>query len=329
MSPLGRCTLRAALAACAVIFGAALLASAIRILPWLVAPAIPWTVTLEFAKVLAAVAARAALFLGVPIGSALAAASFVERGEARALLALGVAPSKIVIASSPVVFALCAGLGLSGLFGEALSDRPSHFVNQLVARAKDSCKRPSPAGTAVVPLLGVTWLCFEHTQARIVGSVPGMQSRAWFEARDLVVLPSLDGFVLRDARFVARGEPRASGIPLLLRARVGEAYVSGLDTGLRAASLPASLRVVIAIFSAGVLSVALEWWIVRAAVASRLFGAFCGASASLCAFGILQALDHVRASPLGYVAVPLGGVAWLGLIALGWRRFAAASSRNQ
>ena len=87
-----RATARVGLA----ILGVAVLAGTVRVLPWLVAPHVPFRVALPFARALFAVGLETTLLAAPPIGWAFCAAALVERGEARALFATGASPAGIV-----------------------------------------------------------------------------------------------------------------------------------------------------------------------------------------------------------------------------------------
>src|ERR1019366_3731159 len=91
----------AALLATAILALVGLLAGAVRVLPWLLDPAVPWRVAQPFARGLAAVSLEAALLVGWPIGWALACFRFVERGEARVLQTLGQPPFETVARLMP------------------------------------------------------------------------------------------------------------------------------------------------------------------------------------------------------------------------------------
>src|SRR5580692_2034193 len=96
VSQLASAARNAALVATAILALVGLLAGAVRVLPWLLDPAVPWRVAQPFARGLAAIAIEAALLVGWPIGWALACFRFVERGEARVLQTLGQPPLETV-----------------------------------------------------------------------------------------------------------------------------------------------------------------------------------------------------------------------------------------
>jgi hypothetical protein len=93
------------------VFGVAILAGAVRILPLLLTPGVPAEVAWPLGRGVAGVALETALFVAPPLGWALAAAKLVDRGEARALFALGVRPWTIVLGAWPAAVLLAAGPG--------------------------------------------------------------------------------------------------------------------------------------------------------------------------------------------------------------------------
>ena len=110
---LGGAARNAALVATAILALVGLLAGAVRVLPWLLDPAVPWRVAQPFARGLAAVSLEAALLVGWPIGWALACFRFVERGEARVLQTLGQPPhetvARLMPGGAPLALALAGG----------------------------------------------------------------------------------------------------------------------------------------------------------------------------------------------------------------------------
>ncbi|HEY5241342.1 MAG TPA: hypothetical protein VIJ22_07750, partial [Polyangiaceae bacterium] len=77
MRSLSRGARNTALVASGAIALVGVVAGAVRLMPWLLDPAVPWRVAAPFARGLAAVAFEAALLVGWPVGWALAACRFV------------------------------------------------------------------------------------------------------------------------------------------------------------------------------------------------------------------------------------------------------------
>src|SRR5262245_51090389 len=120
MGTLGSRSVRAAFLATGIVLAVGFAAGMVRVLPWLFAPEIPFEVALPFARALGAKSTETAFLLGPPIGFALAAALFVERGEARALEALGVSPSDMTRSVGVHVLAIAlAGLAIGLAWGSS------------------------------------------------------------------------------------------------------------------------------------------------------------------------------------------------------------------
>src|SRR5690606_37509964 len=167
-----------------VVLMLALGAALVRLLPWLLSPEVPLGVALPFAKALVAVAFEAAFLVGVPAGCGLGTALFVERGEARALHSLGVSPLGLSLRALPVIFG-CSLLGLVATsLAQSSTDNPGRFARALVERGREGCESARPRSVSV-PIVGVTWLCFEQGPPRVTGPVPESGGRAWSSARTI------------------------------------------------------------------------------------------------------------------------------------------------
>ena len=91
-TPLAWPALQSASAFTAGLAVVALLGGAVRVLPWVLEPSVPFRVALPFARSVVELAVEAALLAGFPIGFSLAAHRFAERGDARVYELLGEAP---------------------------------------------------------------------------------------------------------------------------------------------------------------------------------------------------------------------------------------------
>ena len=131
---LGSASRNAALVAASILALVGLLAGAVRVLPWLLAPGVPWRVAEPFARGLAAVSFEAALLVGWPIGWALACFRFVEGGEARVLQTLGQGPHETVARLMPRGAPLALALaGVALVYGGDAS-APGRVATDLVAQ---------------------------------------------------------------------------------------------------------------------------------------------------------------------------------------------------
>ena len=150
-SPLQGKALRSALAASGAVAVAAGLGGAVRLLPWLLDPAVTFRLAMPFARGLLALACEAALLVGWPIGWALAAAALVERGEARALATLGESPTQAVVRLGPQAAAFACALGLVSFLGGREASEPGEGLTDLVERGRETCASVRDEGIYSVP----------------------------------------------------------------------------------------------------------------------------------------------------------------------------------
>jgi hypothetical protein len=323
--PLARHLTRACGGAVLVVLGLALAAGAIRLLPWIVSPAVPLAVAAPFAEALAALACESALMIGLPAGCGLGAAKFVERGEARALMALGLSPARLVLRAAPPVLALALVGSAVGAAWNADASKPGRIARELVARGRQSCDESAGPAAFQVPLVGVTWLCFPGERPRVVGPLPGIGDRAWFTADSLVPSEDLRRLALSDLKVVARAEDGRERLHL----RVQTAVVSGLVAWGRPARLPAFWRAVLAGSTAVILALFSAWLVISAGVGSRPLGLLVAVGPTLASWALWHAADRVEAPGYYYLLVPLCGLAlvralrspgrWLGRLSRGRR----------
>lgn len=281
----------------------------VRLLPWLLAPDVPLEVSWPFARALLAAAAEAAVLLGVPMGAAWAAATSVERGEARALHALGVGPVELTRSILPALVALAAGYVALAVAWDSGADRPGVLAGRLVDRGRASCETARTPRAASVPLVQVSWLCFPGRSSRVTGPLPGIAGRAWFSARALTPSEDLRVIALDDLHVTAR---TPGGKTLSLSAGLG--VVRGLPPWGRSAKLAAMPRAALVAFSA--LAFALV------VVALCLLRGLPGRARALVVGGIpglvaLASLSRVEASALpreAFLAVPVLACACSGLV---------------
>src|SRR5580704_3807049 len=148
---LGSASRNAALVAASILALVGLLASAVRVLPWLIDPAVPWRVAEPFARGLAAVSFEAALLVGWPIGWALACFRFVEGGEARVLQTLGQPPHETVARLMPRGAPLALALAAVALVYGGDASAPGRVATDLVATARVACEAARAPVTYPIP----------------------------------------------------------------------------------------------------------------------------------------------------------------------------------
>lgn len=312
MGPLGRAASRHGLFASAVVLAIALAAGAIRLLPWLLSREVPLRVAWPFAQALAAVAVETAFFVGLPVGFALAAAQLVERGEARALLALGASPARITLGA--LAHALLLGaLAFAGAVGfDADASVPGRFARQLVEQGRASCAGAREPRTALVPLVDVTWLCFPGAPPRVVGTLPGFGERAWFSATQLEPSDDLRSLSLEDLRIVTR----KSGATPELRLHVARARVSGLAPWGRPSKIAVAPRAGLLVATALALALLSVWVVVRRSRDSRVAALLFGGAPALAALSALHAIDKGPLPAPAYALVVGAALAALALAVL-------------
>ncbi len=300
-----------------------LAAGGIRLLPWLWSPEVPLEVALPFARALGAAATETALLFGLPIGVALAVATFVERGEGRALLALGASPARLVLGASLPVAALGASLALASMAWGSSADVPGRFAVDLIAQGRSSCARVSAPKSAQVPLVGVTWLCFPGQPPRVTGKLPGLGERGRYTAT--AVSPSED---LRQVSFTdLRVFTKKLDDQVALELAVQSATVRGLPGWGRSAKLPFVLRAWWVAATAVALALGAAGLVIGFGVARRVGALAVGGLPALAAFVVLSRLDASALGPLSYALVPAVGGGALVLVAAACRFLPADFAR--
>jgi chorismate-pyruvate lyase len=286
-----------------LILGAALVGAMIRLLPWVLDPAIAWSTLAPFAKSLLAVAFEAALMTGWPVGWALATQRLVERGEARVLASLGERPVRTISRLFPQALILGSVLALSSLVLGREAVAPGRVVNELLAEGRASCE---PGTTHGIPFVSATWLCPPRTAGnetpRLVGRAP--VGNVVFTAEEAKVSDDLRRIELAGARLALPGAPATN-----VRVRVGTLVLRGLAPWARASSLPPLLRAVVVTGSALVAGCAAAAALLRG---RRRIGGV--AAAAIGAAGPLAALATLRALELRVPETSPGG--WLLLFLL-------------
>jgi hypothetical protein len=298
MRPLFTLSARWVLVCCCLVFSVALVGASVRLLPWLVARDVPLETSLVFAEVLAARGAEVAVLIGLPVGTAIAAALFVERGEARALAALGVRPLRLAAGLVPLAVATV----LSSIAVARSTETPTtnEFVGRLVGSGRRVCAGARPPRRVDVPLVSMSWLCFA-TGPRLVGAVPGLRSELWFTAADLRGFAGERGLIVDDLRVV--------GPNLGLSLHATEARVSGLPGGPGARRPGGALRGLLTGLVATATALASAWGVLRRNPQGPSRAAAAAGAAALATIALLRSLDDGQAGVAAHaLAVPVGAV---------------------
>jgi hypothetical protein len=292
------------------IAGAGIVAGAVRILPWLLDPAVPWAVAAPFARALAAVAFESGLLVGWPIGWSLACFRLVESGEALTLQTLGERPRTTCarLAWQGAVFS--AVLGAVALDYGRDASAPGRIATELVARARSSCGRVRAPTTYSVPFTDFTWLCAQGRVPRLVGSLPGGMSAAVLSARDARISGDFRAVELDDARVLLPGSP-----PTVLR--VATLALRGMSPWAAASSVPPLVRAVVLVLSAGVAAWLTAYFVLVGTVRTRQGVLALAAAGPIAALGLMRVLGGVGAGPALFALVPIASgacpavAAWL------------------
>jgi hypothetical protein len=293
-----------ALTASGVLLAVALLAAAVRVLPWILDPRVPLRAVLPFARSLLGVAAEAALLVGWPVGWALALARRVDSGEARVFALLGEAPWRTVMRLAPEAAGLAALLFLVSLSGGRDAEAPGHVVDALLAEGRTSCAQVTGAtgpATFSVPLADATWLCDPPRPPRLVAFTPGALGGIPFTAISAHLSGDLRALDLEDVH-VGFGDPAKTRFAV----HAAHVHLGGLPSWARASSLPAFLRgllVACAALAAGFVSA--ERLLRARAFPGLPMVLALGASGPLAALATMRALE-AHAAPAGwFFLVPL------------------------
>ena len=292
----------AALLATAILALVGLLAGAVRVLPWLLDPAVPWRVAQPFARGLAAVSLEAALLVGWPIGWALACFRFVERGEARVLQTLGQPPFETVVRLMPRGTPLALALGAVALVYGSDATAPGHVVTDLIAGAQASCEDARAPATYSIPFTDLTWLCAPGRPPRVVGSGPGQLGSVTLTARAARVAGDFRAFELDDAQVLLPSNPS-------VLVRVGSLSMHGMAPWARASTLSAPLRALVLGLTAWLSASLAAYLTLRRAAGTRAHALVLGAAGPIAALGLIRLFETSDARPSFFSLVPLAGCA--------------------
>jgi hypothetical protein len=298
---LARPATAAALLAVGAIAVAGFVAGAVRVLPWVLDPAVPLRAAMPFARGLAAVAIESAFLVGWPLGWTVAFFRIVESGEARVLQTLGQSPAVTVARLAPHGAGFALALAVVGIAWGRDASAPGSVANDLIAQARASCETVKSPVAYSVPFTSLTWLCAPGGEPRLVGSVPAAAERAAFSAADAHVAGDFRSLELRDARLLVAG-PAAPP----MQAHVHALAIRGLAPWAQASTLPASLRGLVLALS-GIAGAFLgAYAVLRGAARSRLEAVVLGAAGPLVALGLMRWLERMGSRPAVFAVVPLG-----------------------
>jgi len=305
----------AVLVACSAIALAGVAAGAVRVLPWLLDPAVPWRVAGPFARGLAAIAMEAALLIGWPIGWAIASLRFVESGEARVHQTLGEPPLRTVGRLVGQGTLLAAVLAAVALFYARDAGAPGRVANELLAHARTSCSAVRTPTTYAIPFTDLTWLCSPGQEALLVGSPTRALQSAIVTAKNARIAGDFRALELDDARGLLKGQP-----PIAFH--VASLSMRGMAPWAQASSVPPPLRALILVLTAWAAASLGAYVVLRHAVRTRIGVLLLGAGGPVGALGLMRLLERLGARPIAFVLVPLAGSACTlatAALLVGWR----------
>jgi hypothetical protein len=291
-----------ALLASAAIALVGTVAGSVRLLPWLLDPAVPWGVALPFARGLVAVALEAAVLVGWPVGWALASCRFVERGEGRVLLALGERPIRTVGRLAPQGAALALLLSAVALVYAGDARAPGRVATELVAQARAACVRAATPTTYSIPFTDMTWLCAPGRPPRLVSRGPGAMRGALFTASDARIAGDFRAVELDDARVQLGTTPAVT-------VHVHALSMRGMAPWARASILPAYARAILLSLTAWAAASLAVLAVLCQAVRARAGAIVIGAIGPVAALGILRVLERASAPSAAFVLLPLAACA--------------------
>lgn len=303
-SPIEGLAWRGALGATGVVALAAGLGGVVRLLPWLLDPAVTFRLAAPFARGLAALACEAALVVGWPVGWAIATMRVVERGEARALATLGESAARTVLRLAPQGLALACALGFVSFVGGREASEPGRVVTDLIARGREACLGVTSDATYVVPFASATWLCSPSAAPRLVGRAPGTLSGSLFTAGNASAAGDLREIDLHDAHLVLGGA----------RVQVGLLRLRGLLPFAHASRIPPFARALSLVLAAAFASSLTALQILEGAIRGRFAALSTSAAGPIVALGALRAVESGEGPWIFTALAPIAALVAVALI---------------
>lgn len=302
---------RLGVAIAAGVLAVALLAGGIRVLPLLLAAGVPLRLAPVLARGVLGVALETALFVAPPIAWALATARLVERGEARALFASGVAPWRIVASTWPAALAVALASTLAAASWGREASAPGRLVRDLLGEAREACTVAAKPAAIDVPLVGLAWVCLAGEAPRLVGAAQltpeqGGSAAPVFSATTLEVSDDLRELTARDLTLALPGSGPDPGAGS--RLHVSEAALRGVTPIGRASNLGVAARALLLGASAVLMAALAAASTLRGAIKSRVRALALGAAGPAAALLTFSSLERAAISPFVYAAMPLAGI---------------------
>ncbi len=296
--PLAPHTTRTTLACCGGLAIVALIAGAVRVLPWLLDPAVPLRVAGPFVRGVLELAVEAAVVVGWPLGWALAGQRFAERGEARVLMLLGESPLRTAAAQWRGAWPFALVLAIASVMGAIDATAPGRMAQDLVEEGRTACANATTPTTYAVPFVSATWLCAPGYSPRLYGTGPGSLHAVLFTAAAAHIAPDMRRIELDDARL---------SIPQV-DLQLGRVVIHGMAPWTHASNLGPVPRAVLLVFaSALAAALALSASLMRLA-RGTLAAVLVGASGPLATLGLMRVLERGETATAFYALTPLAAV---------------------
>ncbi len=302
----------------ALFIGLGFLVGALRFLPWVLGAGLPFELLLLLAAELLSMSLEVALFVAPPLAFALSSAALVERGELRALQALGAHPARIAWSGWPVLLGAALMMSAaSGAWGK-VAVSPSLRAQVWIEQARDACVRKAleqrSGAPAIVSIRAIdfAWICFSGEPPRLVGTLPaGRESGALsaLSAHSLVFSDDMRSLHFSDARLLLGDAAEA---PQRLSLSAGEIRISGVVPAGRPSNLSPLIRALLLSLSASALSLWVSLLVLLNAHKNRAHALLLGVSGASAALLVFSSLERSPTSLAFYALVPALGLflAW-------------------
>jgi hypothetical protein len=276
---------------------------AVRLLPWLLDPAVPAAAAIPFARALISSALEASLLVGWPVGWALACLGAVERGEAVVVQSLGRSPWSTVTRFGRSAVMLAATLSACSFLCGADATAPGRVATDLIAEAGLACERWTTTGASgrvyAIPFTDLAWLCAPDRAPAIAGPVPGaVASGAFVVARRARVGGDFRALELEEAHLILGRQPQVA-------VRVSHVTVHGMTPWSHASNWPPVWRAAGLALTAWASASLAGYAALRFLVRSRGGAIALGALGPLVALWTLRNLERSDAHAVAYATVPI------------------------
>lgn len=297
LHPLSPSASKSALIWCGGLVALALFAGVVRILPWVLDPSVPMRVALPFARGVGELAIEAAILVGWPLGWALAAHKFAERGEARAMMLLGESPIRATLLQWRSGAPLAIVLAFASAMGARDANAPGIMAEELIAQGRTACLHATTPSTYAVPFVDATWLCRPNEAPILYGSGPGSLRSVAFTAKDAHVAGDMRRFELDDARFSLES--------LNARVHANHVVLHGMSPWTHASNVPPLERALVVVLTAALAALAAMFASLTRLAHGTLASIGVAIAGPLAALGVMRAFERADVPASVYFVTPI------------------------